>query len=78
MGPGLDWTHNPWISNIKIQEGLLSVTSKSMCTEYRLTATSKLVLEKSVVMITDHLTMTIAVAWDMNNKHNITLLYYNT
>ena len=34
-----------------------------MCTEFWLTSLSKLVLEKSVVRLTDHLDMTIAVDW---------------
>ena len=51
--------HSPpfgWI----IQEGLLSVTSKSMCTKYWLTACSSLP-RKSVVRWTDRPAMTIAV-----------------
>ena len=47
-----------------IQEGLLSVTSESMCTEYWLIAWSKLALEKKVwlgLRLTDHLNMTIDV-----------------
>ena len=47
-----------------IQEGLLSVTSKSMCTKYWLTTKSKLAQEKSVVRLTNHLNMTIAVDFD--------------
>ena len=49
-----------------IQEGLLSVLSESMCTEYRLTK------EKSVFRLTDHLDMTIAVDWPgtLNHKPN--------
>ena len=57
--------HSPpfrWI----IQEGLLSVTSKSMCTKYWLTACSSLPRKKSVVSWTDHPTMTIAV--DLGRK----------
>ena len=42
-----------------IQEGPLSVTSESMCTEYLLVAHSKLYM-KSVVRLSD---MTIAVDW---------------
>ena len=37
------------------QEGLLSVTSESMCTEFWLTTQSKLVLENSVVRSTNYL-----------------------
>ena len=51
--------HSPpfrWI----IQEGLLSVSSESMCTKYWLTACSSLP-RKSVVRWTDRPTMTIAV-----------------
>ena len=44
-----------------IQEGLLSVTSKSMCMEYLLVAQSKL-YRKRVVRLSD---MTIAVDWDI-------------
>ena len=44
-----------------IQEGLLSVTSESMCTKYWLTACSSFCPEKSVVRWTDRPTMTIAV-----------------
>ena len=43
-----------------IQEGLLSATNISICTEYWLTAWSKLAQEKSVVRSTDHPGMTIA------------------
>ena len=49
-----------------IQEGLLSVTSKSMCTEYWLTAYSR----KSVVRLTDHLDMTITVDRDIKPQTN--------
>ena len=48
-----------------IQEGLLPVTSENMCTEYWLTSSSKLTHEISVVRLTDHLHMTIAVDWDV-------------
>ena len=48
-----------------IQERLLSVTSESMCTEYWLTAQSKLAQEESMVRITDHLEITITVDWDI-------------
>ena len=51
-----------------IQEGLLLVTSERMCTKYWLTAQSELALEKSVVRLTDHLDMTIAVDWDVKQK----------
>ena len=65
-----DWSwnyfygHSPpfrWI----IQEGLLSVTSESMCTTYWLTACSSLP-RKSVVRWTDRPAMTIAV--DLGRK----------
>ena len=65
-----DWSwnnfygHSPpfrWI----IQEGLLSVTSESMCTKYWLTACSSLP-RKSVVRWTDRPAMTIAV--DLGRK----------
>ena len=48
-----------------IQEGLLSVTSESMCTNYWLTACSSLP-RKSVVRWTDHPAMTLAV--DLGRK----------
>ena len=51
-----------------IQEGLLSDTSKSICTEYWLTAWSKHAQEKSVVRLTDHLHMTIVVDWDIKEQ----------
>ena len=51
-----------------IQEGLLSVTSESTCTEYWITAWSKLALEKRVVRLTDRLDMTIAVDWDIKQQ----------
>ena len=57
--------HSPpfrWI----IQEGLLSVTSESMCTKYWLTACSSLPRKKSVVRWTDRPAMTIAV--DLGRK----------
>ena len=54
-----------------IQEGLLSVSSVSMCTEYWLASQSiKLAQEKSVVRLTDCLNMTIAVDLDVNHKPN--------
>ena len=49
-----------------IQEGLMSVTSKSMCAKNWFSSLSR----KS--MWTDHLDMTIAVDWDVNHKQNIT------
>ena len=45
-----------------IEEGLLSVTSESMCPEYWLTAYSKLPQEMG---LTDHLDMTIDVDWNV-------------
>ena len=46
-----------------IQEGLLSVTRKSLCTKYCLV---KLAQEKvTVVRLTDRLNMTIAVDWEV-------------
>ena len=39
----------------------LAVTCESMCTEYWLTALSLSLHRKSVVRLTDHLTMTVAV-----------------
>ena len=47
-----------------IREGLLSVTSEPMCTDYWLTAWSKLAQEKGVFRLTDYLDMTIAVYLD--------------
>ena len=44
-----------------IQEGLLSVTSESICTEYWYWLTCP----GSVVRLTNHLDMTIAVDWDI-------------
>ena len=41
-----------------------------MCNEYWLTALSKLTKEKSMVMLTDHLNMTIAVDWDVRPQPN--------
>ena len=41
-----------------------------MCTEYWLTAWSKLTLEKSVVSSTDSLDMTIDVDWDVKPQLN--------
>ena len=49
-----------------IQEGLLSVTSESMCTKSWLTACSSLPRKKSVVRWTDRPAMTIAV--DLGRK----------
>ena len=46
-----------------IQEGLLSVTSDSMCTKW-LATPSQACPGKSVAMFTDHLDMTIAVDED--------------
>ena len=51
-----------------IQEGLLSVTSKSMCTNYLLTTCSSLP-KKSVVRWTDCPPMTIAVDWDIKQQN---------
>ena len=51
-----------------IQEGLLSVTSESMCREYGL-----ITWFKTVARLTDHPVMTIAVVWDVklqSNKEN--------
>ena len=42
-----------------------------MCTEYWLTALSKLAQEKSVVRLTDHLNMTIAVDWDIKPQTKV-------
>ena len=53
-----------------VQEGLLSVTSESMCTEYWLAAYSKLAQEKSVVRSTDCLYITIAVDRDVKQQTN--------
>ena len=53
-----------------IQEGLLSVTSKSFCTEYWVTV--KGLPRKSVVRLTDQLNMTIAVDWDIKPQTNQT------
>ena len=47
-----------------IQEGLLSVTSESMCTKYWLTVYESLP-RKSLVRLTDHLNMTKAVDWEV-------------
>ena len=65
-----DWSWNNFDSHFPpyrwiMQEGLLSVTSKSMCTKYWLTASSSL-LRKSVVRWTDRPTMTMAV--DLGRK----------
>ena len=63
-----------------IQEGMLSVTRESMCTEYWLTALSKLAQEKKS---TDFLEITIAVDWDVNpqtkenNKDTVHINYHN-
>ena len=60
-----------------IEEGLFSVTSECLCTEYWLTAKSKLVQAKSVVGPTNRLYTTIAVVWDIKpqtNQTNKTLL----
>ena len=51
-----------------IQEGLLSVTSKSMCMKYWLTACSSLPRKKSVVRWTDRPLMCMAVAWDIKQQ----------
>ena len=51
-----------------IQEGLLSVTSKSMCTVYWISIKFKLAKEKSVVRSTDPLNMTIYIAVDWDAK----------
>ena len=48
-----------------IQEGLLSVTIESMCTEYWLTTLVMLAPETSGVRLTDRLNFTIAVDWDV-------------
>ena len=48
-----------------IQEGLMSVTSQSRCTEYWLFTLSSLPRKKRVVMWTDRLVMTTAVDWDV-------------
>ena len=48
-----------------IQEGLLSVKNESFCAKYWLTAKSKLAHEKSMVWLTDHLNITIAVDWEV-------------
>ena len=48
-----------------IQKGLFSVTTECLCTEYWLTASSRLALAKSVVRLTNHLYKTIAVVWDV-------------
>ena len=58
------YSHSPPFRSI-IQEGLLSVTSESMCTKYWLTACSSLP-RKSVVRWTDRPAMTIAV--DLGRK----------
>ena len=54
-----------------ILEGMLSITSKSMCTEYW----SKLAQEISEVRSTNHLDMTMAVDWDVKpqTKHRTML-----
>ena len=65
-----DWSWNDFYGHSPplrwfIQEGLLSVTSESMCTNYWLTACSSLP-RKSVVRWTDRPAMTIAV--DLGRK----------
>ena len=65
-----DWSWNNFYGHTPpfrwvIQEGLLSVTSESMCTKYWLTACSSLP-RKSVVRWTDRPAMTIAV--DLGRK----------
>ena len=65
-----DWSWNNFYGHSPpfrwfIQEGLLSVTSESMCTNYWLTACSSLP-RKSVVRWTDRPAMTIAV--DLGRK----------
>ena len=49
---------------------MLSVTSKSMCRKYWLTALSSLPRKKSVVRWADHPDMTITVDWDVKNQTN--------
>ena len=56
-----------------IQEGLLSVTSESMYTEYWLTTQSKLSQEKKLIQLTDRLNMTTAVDWDVKPQTKQTL-----
>ena len=65
-----DWSWNNFYGNSPpfrwiIQEGLLSVTSESVCTKYLLTACS-ILPRKSVVRWTDRPAMTIAV--DLGRK----------
>ena len=61
-----------------IQEGLLSVTSKSILV-YRLVKLAKV---KIVVMLCDHLVMTIAVDWDIKpqiqTNRGVTQTLYST
>ena len=66
-----DWSWNDFYGHSPpfrwcIQEGLLSVTSESMCTNCWLTACSSLSRKKSVVRWTDRPAMTIAV--DLGRK----------
>ena len=68
-----DWSWNNFYGHSPpfrwfIQEGLLSVTSESMCTNYWLAACSSLP-RKSVVRLTDRPAMTIAV--DLGRKAKI-------
>ena len=74
LGPILSWRLimkyilRPF-SSLLLIEGLLSVTSESMCTKYWLTAySSQDCLGKSVVRWTDRPDMSIAVDWDIQNQ----------
>ena len=49
-----------------IQEGLLSVTSKSVCTEYWFILLGLNLLRKSGARFNVHLDMNIVVDWDVN------------
>ena len=68
-----DWSWNNFYGHTPafcwfIQDGLLSVTSESICTNYWLTACSNLP-RKKCVRWTDRPPMTIAVDWDVKQQN---------
>ena len=65
------------LPSVFIQEGLLSVTSESMCTKYQLTACPSFLRKKSMVRLIDHPNMTIAVKWDVKQQNKPFLLSFN-